>query len=305
MAYLAKGTPDPARLSRLYLGTDTRATTVLTGVVLAVVVAWLREERYRLPVLGHWRPAAAAVALPALAVGAVMVGEASNTDIRMYRGGFAVFALLSASLVLGCVAGVGPLASVLAVRPLRWIGGLSYALYLWSWPVQLFAEDHFGLRDGELVVVVLGLSLVLSLLTTELVERPIRYGGRFRGRRWIGPAAALVCCLLAIGITTGGAPAPDFTHVSDEEATAAALDPDTVKASDPRPIVMVTGDSVAWSMAWQAGRATPSVRLDLRAIIGCGVMPPGTRWITAARPEPQPYPAGCNRLAEADRVGRR
>src|SRR6185503_322725 len=113
-----------------------------------------------------------------------------------------------------------------------------------------FAEDHFGLRDGELVVVVLGLSLVLSLLTTELVERPIRYGGRFRGRRWIGPSAALVCCLLAIGITTGGAPAPDFTTVSDQEATAAALDPDTVKASDPRPIVMVTGDSVAWSMAW-------------------------------------------------------
>jgi hypothetical protein len=66
---------------------------------------------------------------------------------------------------------------------------------------------------------------------------------------------------------------------------------------------MVTGDSVAWSMAWRAGDKIPGVQLDLRAIIGCGVMPPGTKWITAVRPEPQPYPPGCDRLTEADRAG--
>ena len=303
MAVLARGNPDPARLSRLYLGTDTRAMTVLTGVVLAVVVAWLRDDR-RARGLADWRRVAAVVALPALALAVVMVARAGNVNVRMYRGGFVVFALVSASLVLACVGGVGPLAVLLAVRPLRWIGRLSYALYLWSWPVQVFGIDRFGLHGRGLVLAVGVVSTVLAVLTTELVEHPIRHGVRLRGRRWVGPTAFAACAALVVGLAADGAAAPDYTRVSDQTVAAAALNPfDRASQGGAAPVVMVTGDSVAWSMGWEMSDAVPGVRIDDRAMIGCGTMPAGTEWIARDLSEPQPYPPTCRLQARAEAAG--
>ena len=56
------------------------------------------------------------------------------------------------------------------------LGRLSYGIYLWSWPVQVFAADRFRLDGWTLdLVVVLG-SLALAALSFALVEDPIRTG---------------------------------------------------------------------------------------------------------------------------------
>ncbi|TPM34292.1 acyltransferase family protein [Mesorhizobium sp. B2-3-5] len=68
-------------------------------------------------------------------------------------------------------------ASLLSLPPLQWIGALSYSLYLWHWPVIVYA----GMLVPDLTVAQrLGcgaLALALSFLTYHLIENPARRGG--------------------------------------------------------------------------------------------------------------------------------
>jgi peptidoglycan/LPS O-acetylase OafA/YrhL len=64
----------------------------------------------------------------------------------------------------------------LAWKPLQWLGKMSYAFYLWHWPILVFYLIIFGneqvpLLDGWIIIIV---SLCLSYLTTTFVEKPIR-----------------------------------------------------------------------------------------------------------------------------------
>src|SRR5690606_27250422 len=66
---------------------------------------------------------------------------------------------------------------LLAVRPIVFVGKLSYSLYLWHWPLLAFAAYEFGAalepyhRLGLLV-----LAFVLSVLSYFYVEQPVRRG---------------------------------------------------------------------------------------------------------------------------------
>jgi peptidoglycan/LPS O-acetylase OafA/YrhL len=80
-------------------------------------------------------------------------------------------ALVIAAGVTGSRWGVDRL---LVARPAQYLGGLSYALYLWHWPVLVLylvgrGREAVGLRGGALVI---GTSLVLAALTYHLIERP-------------------------------------------------------------------------------------------------------------------------------------
>jgi peptidoglycan/LPS O-acetylase OafA/YrhL len=70
---------------------------------------------------------------------------------------------------------LGP-ATALSMPPLQWIGTLSYSLYLWHWPVIVYA----GMLAPDLSVPQrLGcgvLALALSVLTYHLIENPARRG---------------------------------------------------------------------------------------------------------------------------------
>lgn len=84
---------------------------------------------------------------------------------------------MGAALVI--VSGRSPTlaARVLACAPLRWVGLISYSLYLWHWPVIVFAET--GLLMGRSLAVsagTVGLSILLAWLSYRFVERPFRRG---------------------------------------------------------------------------------------------------------------------------------
>lgn len=66
---------------------------------------------------------------------------------------------------------------LLATRPFRQLGDISYSLYLWHWPLLIFWLAYTGdtkanFLDGSAVLLVSG---VLAWFTTHYVETPLRY----------------------------------------------------------------------------------------------------------------------------------
>lgn len=147
-----------------YFSSLTRLWELALGGLLSLVV-----DRARLPsgvrVACGWLGVGGIVSCGlVLAVGAVFPGYA------------ALWPTVSAALVIvagasGSRVGVD---RVLRSAPATYVGRLSYALYLWHWPVLAFALVLWGRTTvgplGGLVVV--GITVVLSVATHHLVERP-------------------------------------------------------------------------------------------------------------------------------------
>lgn len=186
-------------LLRAYYGTDTRAYQLLAGAGLAFVLSH-RDG-------GARRPIGRSVAEVALAVGLLgvfFVAMRSGTD-AVGRG------MLAAALTVVMVAAVagrpsgppGPIERVLASRPFVVLGGLSYATYLWHWPLVILLERTLVLETGTRFVVVALASTAAAKLSMDLIERPVRQRvGRDRridkATIAVGLVATLVIGLLAV-----------------------------------------------------------------------------------------------------------
>lgn len=83
--------------------------------------------------------------------------------------------------------------AVLALPPMQWLGRLSYSLYLWHWPVIVYAAmvvPNLSILDRFACA---ALTLLLSMFTYHFVENPIRRNGWLMAgaARALVPAAAL------------------------------------------------------------------------------------------------------------------
>jgi peptidoglycan/LPS O-acetylase OafA/YrhL len=63
--------------------------------------------------------------------------------------------------------------SIFALRPLTYLGDISYTLYLWHWPIWVFGIAIFG-RNNWVVLFGLFLTLLVSVMQYHLVEDPFR-----------------------------------------------------------------------------------------------------------------------------------
>jgi hypothetical protein len=90
---------------------------------------------------------------------------------------------------------------ILSLRPVVWVGLISYPLYLWHWPLLSFARIMTpGTTPASLIVALVGASVVLAWLTYRLIEWPVRFGAR---RRMIVPLLATsMTALFAFGLAT-------------------------------------------------------------------------------------------------------
>lgn len=147
----------------------------------------------------RWRVAPGAVALAGgvacavLALGALAL--AGGADAGVVRDGVRGDALLMALLPLlfgGAVLGIAlapeRVRCVLGVAPLRWVGTVSYGVFLAHYPLLLLARttldfDHDGSRGAFLALTAFALpaSLLVGWLSWVAVERPARNWARGGG----------------------------------------------------------------------------------------------------------------------------
>ncbi|MBA2713974.1 MAG: acyltransferase, partial [Rubrobacteraceae bacterium] len=198
MALLYAPGVDP---SRIYYGTDTRATGLLCGVALAFL--WSPGDKYRLAEDRHHRPWlpdrgrfrrrwgwTAPLLLDVLGLAALgtltwFFLHLGEFQPFLYRGGFALVALATVAAIMAVVhpfTHVGTL--LLGSAPLRWIGVRSYGIYLWHWPVFMVTRPDLDVPFGGLPLLALRLTVtvVLADLSYRFVETPIRRGAI--GRAW-------------------------------------------------------------------------------------------------------------------------
>jgi len=201
-------------ITRLYFGTDTHAQSILVGSVLACVLTLVQRRRGlagMAPVASSRRARSAltVLGLAGLAGTLALTATLSGTSPSAYRGGFLVSAVSAAALIVGsvCVAG-GPIARVLSVRPLVWIGTVSYGAYLWHFPVFIELDTaRTGLGGAALLAVRVAATFVLAGLSYYLVERPVMEGVFWRTVRAAAPALAALGATVAVVVVGTVAPA--------------------------------------------------------------------------------------------------
>lgn len=163
-----------------YFVTTTRLWELGAGALLALTT--VRLGRAQAAVLGT-------VSLPVLLVSFVVLDGA--------QGWPTAWTLVPIAATVGLLAagrsGSGaPSDRLLALPPLVWVGGLSYSLYLWHWPVTVFAKQATDHRGVAYVVSVLALSFALAWLTRVLIEDPVRFHPWLRARARRGIAVGVV-----------------------------------------------------------------------------------------------------------------
>ncbi|MEU3565031.1 MULTISPECIES: acyltransferase family protein [unclassified Kitasatospora] len=93
---------------------------------------------------------------------------------------------------------------LLAARPLRAAGRLSYAWYLWHWPVLTIAQARYGPLPWTTLLALTAAAALPAWLTLRLVEQPLRYGSSPAPRRGLAVGASALVIPLIAALTLGG-----------------------------------------------------------------------------------------------------
>lgn len=234
-AALMAFTYDAGDPSVAYFGTFTRIHELLIGSL----VAWLVHRGLRMPDDARQTGWLALVGIVA------MMGTIADDNDFYYRGGSVLFSLAVAWLLLAMTGDTTPrgTARVFSIRPLAWIGLISYGIYLWHWPLILWlTPERTRLEGVALAAVQIAATVAIAAVSHYAIERPIRRG-TIRGftlspRRVavIVPVAMLVMAGLIVGSTARAGDA----RTSQPVVPSALLGSTTPGA----PVVMITGDSV-------------------------------------------------------------
>ena len=211
----------------------------------------------------------------------------------------------------------GPVSSVLSLRPLAWIGRISYGLYLWHWPIDVWlvpSRVHVGTTTLNLLR--LGVTFAAAVASYYLVERPIRertWSLRLSAVVFV-PAAAVMAAIIAAS-AVGASALPGFIWgygdplLCGHRARArrarrsrpyARSGPLALPASARGQRVLLVGDSTACSL-WPGLNAVgdaAGIATDQGSVFGCGV---ASGEITTTRNEAiTPHSSRCPELVDSD-----
>jgi peptidoglycan/LPS O-acetylase OafA/YrhL len=160
-----------------YLSLPTRAWEFCAGALIALAVRRLVLLRPGFGAFLSW------VGLLAIALSAMVLSDRSGP------GWATVLPVAGVVLVIlgGCAESPAGAVKILGIGPMQEIGRLSYAWYLWHWPVLLIAPYVLGHRPSMLVnfALVAG-ALLPAFVSLVAVENRIRLNPALGSRPWRG-----------------------------------------------------------------------------------------------------------------------
>ena len=212
----------------------------------------------------------------AIGFGLLCSGLAFIRSSALFPGWWALLPTCGAYLLISA----GPEALVnrkfLASKPMVWVGLISYPLYLWHWPLLVYArildwgQGHWAVRAAALAF-----AFGLAAATYRFFEKPIRWGAGNQRVILSGLAAPMII-IAAVGLVVmgnngfgtrlQGTPLAFAAHEYDFRSDALvgkcwvslaspadSYSPECGGYSGDRPVVLVWGDS-------HAARLTPGLR---------------------------------------------
>lgn len=142
-------------------------------------------------------------ALSALGLGLIAAGLLVIRADSLFPAPMALLPCIGAALLIACSHGTR-VGAALSLPAVRWIGLISYSLYLWHWPIMAFARLQWGLHLPLLLVVgTVAASVAAGAASYYLVENPWRRLARRHrpGKVVIGGLGALAAtCLVIIAV---------------------------------------------------------------------------------------------------------
>lgn len=157
-----------------YFVTTTRIWELGIGAALAVV------GLYRI-----WTPGAkAAKLLGWLGLAAIIVTAITYTGAMPFPGYSALLPVVGTAVLLwsGEHAKQDAVSRKLSARPMTWVGGISYSLYLWHWPLLVIAAGVYGKLSAVAGLAVVIVALLPAWVSTNHIEKPLqRWVRNFRG----------------------------------------------------------------------------------------------------------------------------
>ena len=271
----------------VYFSTDTHAQSLLIGTALGAGLA-----RWRQASAGEGRASEPSRRARAMVGGTGVLGVAvcawawsqlSYGQSLVYRGGFLLVSLSVAAVVASLVLRpAGALSRLLSIPPLRFLGRISYGMYLWHFPIDIaLGPGPTHLQGIGLFLLRSGVTVAVSTLSYYGLELPVRTGSvPALTRLRLGAPAAVVGAAALVAVTTLPAPASGAPLPSSSLVTAAG-GPAVSGAFAHAPVrVLLVGDSVALTLGAGLGDAAhqAGISLEDEGILGCGVAMGTVMW---------------------------
>jgi peptidoglycan/LPS O-acetylase OafA/YrhL len=182
-----------------YFSTLSRAWEFGVGGLLALAPVVVGERLRRTRAVATW-----------LGLAVIAAAALTFTDHELVPGAIALVPVLGTAAVIwaGMPRAALSLAPVAALPPVQWFGDISYSLYLWHWPIIMFAPFIMGRpSQAPVMVLLLVVSIVVAAASKRWIEDPFRRPvARERVRmpraRRIGVASA--AALAAVVLLTSG-----------------------------------------------------------------------------------------------------
>ena len=164
---------DINNINRIYFGTDTRAFSLLVGVVGALVYPM---DKLSSPTNAKESVLYSVVSLTSISTLIAIMFYASEYNTWLYRGGFLLVAVLGLIIIISSGKQHTFISKALSFRPIVFIGKISYSLYLWHFPIIVLTTPVSEIGNPNLFYVTLRiiLTVIAATLSYLFVETPIR-----------------------------------------------------------------------------------------------------------------------------------
>jgi peptidoglycan/LPS O-acetylase OafA/YrhL len=189
----------------------TRAWELLLGAMLAASVV----PPFRARALNELAAAAG--------MGLIAFSFAAISEADLFPGALALLPCAGAALLIHAgEAGTTAVNRALSLRPVVFVGLISYSLYLWHWPLLVFTEQYYiDTMPRSAAIAAVGLAVILAIISWRYIEKPFRGKQAILDRKGLFTAAgAAMAATVAFGafvhVTAGwpGRAAPEVVELA-------------------------------------------------------------------------------------------